>query len=1138
MVIPCLSVGMAFWLSFPGSAQALPGQPAMTAPVSEAGASAKPEAEVSRAVTVARQTGKRVEIPAERTETSTTWVNADGSFTTELAAGPVRFRKDGKWVGVDVRLQRSTDGSVRPVAHPEGLRLSGGSGKRPKSLADAQQAPAQDLVTLGEGDQQITLQWRGGLPEPEIDGTRATYVDAIPDADVVVDATRTGFEQYVEIKKRPDPGTYSYTLPLRAEGLTANQLADGSVEFTDSKSKKRAVMPAPVMWDATVDKRSGEHTNRARVGLKVVQKGSAVDLVVTPDAKFLADPDTAYPVTVDPSTSSLSNVFDTYVQQGETVDWSTDTELDLGNPGTTNSDGTPRTARSFISWNTTPIQGALILDAKLSLWNFHSANTDCAAYPWEVWSTGAASTSSRWTSQPTWTAKKATSTETSGNSGCSTQPDGWINADVSTLVQEWASAEATRGHMGLRASSETVVSQWKRINSANAASNPPKLVVNYNYRPLTGTKREAGPPFLSYSGTWVVNTTTPTLRDTFVDPDGDEVDGTFQIYDTATDTEVGDVLVSPYVASGQPASVQVPSGLLANGKTYKFRTSPYDGTHYNTAWSDWTNFTVDTTTPAAPAKITSADYPSGSWTAGTGQSTVFTIAPPGSDQNAIEWSLDDGTWTKVVTNGATTDVNISVPALSNGSHALRARSVDKADNRSAQTSYAFGVGTAAIVSPEGASTSDGSPLSLRATSAPGLTDVRFQYRSGTSGTFADIPASDVTNAGSALSAWPVDTASDGSSQDLIWDIDNSLATDGTYEIRAVFSDPAQAQLASAPATITLDRRTGPTAPTDLVVEPRDSALRVTWAPPASDGGSAITAYVVTVLRDGTAVGEPRTLPPDAASTTVTELSNGTTYTIEVAAHNATGTGTPATASAAPRAATAPGAPTEVSTTPGTTGVTVTWQPPTDDGGADLSSTTVEIRNASDDSLITTATVPMPTKTASLDGLTAGSTYYAIVYAVNSSGVEGSHATTADFTLGTPSPAALFGIGAWKTSNPATDAPMICILWQINGTNQDGISGQIHFQLTAEDGSDPDASSDWAINYDPNSNYLTGTDGQYAWCADAADIPHSTSNTVWTPVSFTGADGNSNTISLDTAAMRDMTIMDPDGNNARPAFTNP
>ena len=79
----------------------------------------------------------------------------------------------------------------------------------------------------------------------------------MPGADVVVEATRTGFEQFVEIKERPAAGGYSYTLPLKAKGLKAKQLADGSVLFTDKKNKKRAVMPAPVMWDATVDKRSG-----------------------------------------------------------------------------------------------------------------------------------------------------------------------------------------------------------------------------------------------------------------------------------------------------------------------------------------------------------------------------------------------------------------------------------------------------------------------------------------------------------------------------------------------------------------------------------------------------------------------------------------------------------------------------------------------------------------------------------------------------------------------------------------------------------------------------------------------------------------------------------------------------------------
>ncbi len=119
----------------------------------------------------------------------------------------------------------------------------------------------------------------------------------MPGADVVVEATRTGFEQYVTIKQRPTTGGYAYTMPLKAKGLKATQQADGSVAFTDAKTgKKRAVMPAPVMWDATVDAVSGEHTHRAKVGLKVVQHGADIDLVFTPDASFLADTATQFPV--------------------------------------------------------------------------------------------------------------------------------------------------------------------------------------------------------------------------------------------------------------------------------------------------------------------------------------------------------------------------------------------------------------------------------------------------------------------------------------------------------------------------------------------------------------------------------------------------------------------------------------------------------------------------------------------------------------------------------------------------------------------------------------------------------------------------------------------------------------------------
>ncbi|MEU1277575.1 RHS repeat-associated core domain-containing protein [Streptomyces sp. NPDC005805] len=797
-----------------GQAVALtPEQPpkAAAAPAAKAVTEA---ADIPSAKVAARLSGKRVEALSERTETSTTWVNKDGSLTTELASGPVRFEDgSGQWREVDVEL-RESGGAVEAVAHPEGLRLAGKGGTVPRSLGEARTAGARDLVTLGEGEERITLQWKGGLPAPVLDGTRATYPEALPGADVVVESTRTGFEQFVEIRKKPAEG-YSYTLPLKAKGLTAKEQPDGSVLFTDRKNRKRAVMPAPVMWDATVDKVSGEHTRRVPVAMKVVQRKGSIDLVVTPDADFLADPATKYPVTVDPSTSALSNVFDTYVQQGETRDWSTDVELDLGNPGTTNSNGTPRTARSFISWNTSPIADALVSGAKLSLWNFHSGNTDCKAQSWEVWSTGAASTSSRWTAQPAWTAKKATSTETKGNPGCASAPDGWINADVTALAQEWASAKATRGHMGLRATSETTVPQWKRVNSANAATNVPKLTVTYNYRPKTGTKQEAGPPFFSYSGAYMVNTLTPTLRDTFVDADGDKVNGTFQIFDSATDTQVGSPIVSKYVASGQAASVTVPAGVLAEGKTYKFRTSPYDGTHYNTGWSAWKTFTVDTRAPSAPTKIVSTDYPTGQWVKGEGQPGTFTVTPPaGTDHNWLEWSLDGVTWTKVATGGASAAKAISVTPPRNGSHTLQVRSVDKADNKSEAAEYVFHAGSGGFVQPaEGERTARRLPLVAEA-EAGKYNAVAFSWRRSEADPWVPIPVGDVTSGGTALTAWPVPLTG-GKNAPLVWNATSTVDPDGTVQIKADFTGPAGAASSTAPLTTVVDRNADGAATEDI-----------------------------------------------------------------------------------------------------------------------------------------------------------------------------------------------------------------------------------------------------------------------------------------------------------------------------------
>ncbi|MEU8613754.1 DNRLRE domain-containing protein, partial [Actinoplanes sp. NPDC048791] len=657
------------------------------------------------------------------------------------------------------------------------------------------------LASVGQGDQRIDLQWKGGLPEPELSGTTATYPEAVPGADVVVEATRTGFEQYTVIKQRPAATDWSYTLPLRTSGLKVSAQADGSLVFTDAKQRRRAVMPAPVMWDATVDPVSGEHTRRARVGLKVVPGKGSVDLVLTPDPAFLADPATRYPVTVDPTTAALGNVFDTYVQQGETVDRSGATELDWGNPGTTNSDGSTRYARSFLTWNTAPIADSLVLDADVSLWNFHSGNVGCGATTWQIYDTTAPSTASRWANQPTWTELFASPTQTKGRTECG--GDGWITSDVTTLVSTWASAKNTRSHMGLRSPS-AATAEWKQVNSGNAATNVPKLTVTYNYRPRTGTKPEAGPPYFSYGGAYVVNTLTPTLRDTIVDSNGDKVQVTFQVYDSATNTQVGANYTSKFVPSGQVASVVVPAGVLTNGKTYKFRTTPYDGTHYSTVWSAFKTFTVDATAPSAPRGVVSTDYPAGEWVKGAGQPGTITVTPPATDHNWLEWTLDGSAWTKVGTGGAATAVPITVTPARDGEQKFQVRSVDRADSKSEPVSYTLNVGPGGFVTPDdGDRTARRVPLLAQADAAK-YTSATFSWRRSAADAWTVIPAGHILSGDAPIAAQPVPLA-EGRTASLVWNATDTVDPDGSVQIKADFTGPGGAAGSSNPITVVVDR---------------------------------------------------------------------------------------------------------------------------------------------------------------------------------------------------------------------------------------------------------------------------------------------------------------------------------------------
>lgn len=251
------------------------------------------------AMVTARAQGERVEILSERDEYSTTWANPDGTLTTDLHTGQIRYR-DGKgaWRDVDLTLEATADGRVKARRHPHGLQLSGKT------------AGATDFLgrlSAGKG-RELSLGWPKKLPTPVIEGTKATYPEIAPGVDMVMESRRSGFEQHFVITERPTVGM-SWDVPLYIKGLTPRVEDDGSISFlreptaaelaavekakarlaaatgkaAKAKAQRRldaaraaakpsvaSTIPAAVAWDAAVHPNSGDHVNTAPVKLEIV----------------------------------------------------------------------------------------------------------------------------------------------------------------------------------------------------------------------------------------------------------------------------------------------------------------------------------------------------------------------------------------------------------------------------------------------------------------------------------------------------------------------------------------------------------------------------------------------------------------------------------------------------------------------------------------------------------------------------------------------------------------------------------------------------------------------------------------------------------------------------------------------------
>jgi hypothetical protein len=197
---------------------------------------------------------------------------------------------------------------------------------------------------------------------------------------------------------------------------------------------------------------------------------------------------------------------------------------------------------------------------------------------------------------------------------------------------------------------------------------------------------------------------------------------------------------------------------------------------------------------------------------------------------------------------------------------------------------------------------------------------------------------------------------------------------------------------SAPSTPVTGAKL-PSVPTAVKAIGAAGRVDLTWAPPTSDGGTAITAYTFACSQAGrpTVTGTPTDGSARAGS--VTGLTDGVAATCSIAATNAIGTGPAASHTTTP--VSPPGAPTSVTAVAGNKVINLTWSAPLDTGGAAVTKYTVTCTSATQPTktmnITGTAALASPV-VAKITGVVVGATYSCTVTA---------HTLAGDGTASTP-----------------------------------------------------------------------------------------------------------------------------------------
>jgi hypothetical protein len=251
----------------------------------------------------------------------------------------------------------------------------------------------------------------------------------------------------------------------------------------------------------------------------------------------------------------------------------------------------------------------------------------------------------------------------------------------------------------------------------------------------------------------------------------------------------------------------------------------------------------------------------------------------------------------------------------------------------------------------------------------------------------------------------------------------------TFKVAAINSVGTGTQSAASNSVTPL---TVPGAPTITAATSGNTSVNLTWTAPGSNGGTAITGYVVTPYLNGTTAQATQTFGT-ALSETATGLTNGAAYTFTVAAINSQGTGAASAPSNSVTPATVAGAPTIGTATPGNASASLTWTAPGSTGGATITGYVVTPYIGGTAQAAQTFNSAATTET--VVSLTNGTTYTFKVAAINSAGTGAQSAASNSVTPATVPNAPTIGTATAGIASAT-------VTWTTPGNGGNAITGYV------------------------------------------------------------------------------------------------